>query len=180
MNSSAGRDMVPVEVKPSWISEDNIEFIHKLCFNKIISFYVIYTPDAQKSARGRGIEEYHFNENELENLIKTDIRNWKSSGNGTVSRKKFIEADLENFPPEDCVTERVCFSFFQKRELSCFFGHVRNALAHGRFNIVGTEKNPVILMEDRNQRGNCSARMVLSLATLMKWIKEFEDRIDIK
>lgn len=168
------KGVVFVEEKPTWISEANIDLIKKPKFNRLMSFYVINTPDARKSVRGKSIEEYNFEESELVDLIKKDIQFWESSGNGSIVMNRFVKSELDCFPPTADFTERVCFSYTKNAEITCFFGHIRNSLAHGRFNITGSKKNPIMVLEDRNSEGNCSARIVLSLNTMIRWIDAFE------
>ena len=167
------REVLFIEEQPVWLSDDNIDVIQRPKYKSLLRFYIINTPDVHKSVRGISMEEYDFNEGELIELIKGDVECWESSGNGSVVRSRFNKAGLDSFPPKADFTERVCFSYTKNDELTCFFGHIRNSLAHGRFNITGSTKAPVVIMEDRNNEGNCSARMVLSLSTLMKWIDRF-------
>lgn len=173
------KEVVPVEEKPIWLSDDNIGVFQNSKFNKIMSFYVINTLDTRKSARGRRIEDYHFEDGELDSFLKKSLKYWKSSGNGQLVMKNLKESELDIFPPLADYTERVCFSYTKQCELICFFGHIRNSLAHGRFNVVGTKKDPIIIMEDKNSSGNCSARMILHLSTMNKWITLFESRFGI-
>lgn len=64
------KEVVPVEEKPIWLSDDNIGVFQNSKFNKIMSFYVINTLDTRKSARGRRIEDYHFEDGELDSFLK--------------------------------------------------------------------------------------------------------------
>ena len=122
---------------------------------------------------------YHFEDGELDSFLKKSLKYWKSSGNGQLVMKNLKESELDIFPPLADYTERVCFPYTKQCELIYFLGHIRNSLAHGRFNVVGTKKDPIIIMEDRNSSGNCSARMILHLSTMNKWITLFESRFGI-
>ena len=122
---------------------------------------------------------YHFEDGELDSFLKKSLKYWKSSGNGQLVMKNLKESELDIFPPLADYTERVCFSYTKQCELIYFLGHIRNSLAHGRFNVVGTKKDPIIIMEDKNSSGNCSARMILHLSTMNKWISLFESRFGI-
>lgn len=63
------KDIEYVEEKPGWISQENNELLVKQWFGKILSFYIINTPDAGKSVRGKRIDEYGIEINELTKYI---------------------------------------------------------------------------------------------------------------
>ncbi len=166
---------VKVEKNPVWISENNIDWMTKTKYGRLLFFYIITTPCLEKSSRGKRISDYGCDEQAFLDYLKREIGIWEASGNGTVVESRFEKAGLKSFPPTADLSERVCFSYTKDEELSYFFGHIRNSLAHGRFNICGSTKNPIVVMEDINNSDNCSARMVLSLNRLLQWIEVIEE-----
>lgn len=67
--------------------------------------------------------------------------------------------------------------------LSLFF-HIRNAFAHGRYNTVLDGDDVIFVMEDvtKPRKGmepgqkTCSARMIIKLSMLTKWMDLIEGR----
>ena len=130
-----------VDEIPEWISNDSIDELSKTRNKDLLRFYIINTPDAARSARGKKIADYeNIDESELLESIKQGFSKWEASGNGVIVEERLKKANLKDFPPAADFSERVCFGFNKQNELTCFFGHIRNALAHGRFNIGGSEK----------------------------------------
>lgn len=93
-----------------------------------------------------------------------------------------IKADLIDFPPGDIITERVCFYNNKSAQYLSLFFHIRNSFAHGRYNTVKYDKDVIFIMEDvtikrkwmPSTKKTCSARMVLRLSTLSKWMDLIE------
>ena len=169
-------NVISIDEMPSWISTKDISLIDRQKYAKLLRFYILNTPDKAKSARGKRISEYGINESDFLKQLKGEIDKWTSSGNNVLVKSKFEDVDLLNFPPAADYTERVCIAYSNKDELTYFFGHIRNALAHGRFNISGPTKEPVLVLEDRNSYGNCSARMVIKMSRLVGWITQIENK----
>ena len=138
------------------------------CFSILLQLRALKRVPGEKGFPTMDVTSKHF-------LIILKERLGFASGNGTVVESRFEKAGLKSFPPTADLSERVCFSYTKDEELSYFFGHIRNSLAHGRFNICGSTKNPIVVMEDINNSDNCSARMVLSLNRLLQWIEVIEE-----
>ena len=169
-------NVISIDEMPSWISTKDVNLIDRQKYAKLLRFYILNTPDKAKSARGKRISDYGIDESEFLEQLKGEINKWTSSGNRVLVKSKFEEADLLDFPPSADYTERVCIAYSNNDELTYFFGHIRNALAHGRFNISGPTKEPVLVLEDRNSYGNCSARMVIKMSRLVGWITQIENK----
>ena len=74
---------------------------------------------------------------------------------------------LYNFP-SDYQRERVCIFDCQKNQFLSVFYHLRNAIAHGRIDIVNTNDECVYIFEDTAPKGTerkVSARMILRKST---------------
>ena len=164
-----------VEERPKWISDTNIELLTHPKYVQILRFYIVNTPDSEKSVRGKSITDCGIDETVFLKDLKKDIIQWQSSGNNIIVESKLDQVTLKEFPPKADFSERVCFSYNKREELTYFFRHIRNSIAHGRFNITGPMKDPVLAREDRNSNGNCSARMILKMSTLLRWMEQIEN-----
>lgn len=56
----------------------------------------------------------------------------------------------------------------QETDYECFFRHIRNSIAHCHVYISNVGNRKYILLEDYNNRGNLSARILLSQADLTR------------
>lgn len=156
---------VPISEVPAWVKNDNIDKLTK----EMLRFLIINTPNISISARAKVIASYGIEEDKYLSYLKDSIEKWKSSGNNVLEEQHLLEVDLLRFPPANAnLSERICFSY-KDDELIGLFTHIRNSLAHGRFNIAGSKSNPILVMEDINTSKNCSARMIIKIDTLKKW-----------
>lgn len=159
--------------KPTWIKNNNIELLDSN-FQKIINFYLLKTPAENLSARSKSVESYGWN----------NTYNLKKKIGLTSKQSCFTFADTLN-EMEDALTdsnlrkrfwenynERACL-YLQKNQLNSLFYHIRNSLAHGRFDIAKRKEDNIYIMEDVNKK--CiSARMVIKESTLLNWIEIIE------
>ena len=166
------RDTLQLDKNPTWVTKGDIKNFEKYEFQRIVRFFVITPPDKKISAKGKELSEYGVTDEDkmLEELL---------SGIRYMTRVQTIEIDdlrdagLNEFPPS-VMEERVCFAISGRKPVTSLFIKIRDSLAHGRFNFGGSEKMQYLIMEDINSKGNCSARMVLKMATLKKWIDKLE------
>lgn len=76
------------------------------------------------------------------------------------------------FPPIGDFEERAVFTRSQSTVVLSFIDHIRNSIAHGRFNILPIGKREdILIMEDVNKNKECSARILVKVNTLTKWIE---------
>ena len=64
----------------------------------------------------------------------------------------------------------------ENQSLSMFY-HIRNALAHGRMNMVDVDGECIFIFEDvKKEKNKCkvSARMILKKSSLLQWIDIIE------
>lgn len=157
---------------PTWIIQDNIEFLKKPDFQLIVRFFVINTPDKSTSARGKEISEYGITNEGVffEELMDGIVYVTKAA---TIEIPDLTKAGLLDFPPK-VLDERVCFAVSKDKAVTSLFIKIRDSLAHGRFNFGGSKKVPYLIMEDINTSLNCSARLVLKFATMKHWIEKIE------
>lgn len=177
--------IVSVDSKPNWIDTHYPESDQ---FYKILRFFVIESPVEDLSARQKTLASYGWSSPWRKPFyLRKQLNNLSGNTNLIFSANdysalgnEFSKANLLTFPPND-YTERVCFynGKYGAQYMNLFF-HIRNSFAHGRFNIL--DKN-IFLMEDvtKGKKSEipvgmmkCSARMVLSMNTLIKWINFIE------
>lgn len=53
------------------------------------------------------------------------------------------------------------------------FRHIRNSLAHGSFQVKECDSRKVLILQDSNENGEVSSRMVLNVSRLLSWITDF-------
>ena len=148
---------------PDWIDE-NTKLTSDL-FKKLFIFSVINFPIPEKSARAIPLPEG----------VEVPLRNYKAVRNASEMEEKLIESDLISFPPPADYTERAVFTCSQDTVVLSFIDHIRNSIAHGRFNIMSNRKEYILILEDRNKNGECSGRIIAKLNTLVKWIDEIKN-----
>jgi hypothetical protein len=89
------------------------------------------------------------------------------------------KADLKDNFPLDFSKERVCIYDNQGNQFQSVFYHLRNALSHGRINMVDVNGECIFILEDVQSKQNeeklkVSARMILRKSTILKWIEIIE------
>lgn len=177
--------IVTVNKKAAWVKDDNVSGISG--FNKILHFFVINTPVEELSSKSKTLASYGWTDpwGAGNNLRKQLI-------GLTSTRKSFLyftnrldsmddklkDSRLLTFPPPADLSERVCIYDNQHNQILSLFYHIRNSLAHGRFNVEKAGKANVLIMEDIGEKIGieypCSARMIIQLSTMKKWIELIE------
>lgn len=148
---------------------------HGLSNNKlreIIWFYLFECPVEEVSHRGKTFEEYGFKGapsfNSLKKaLLKSATKSLSKSY--FPSKEKELKTNLKkcesiNYPDEYCV-----FLIHGRKVIRSLFSAIRNALAHGSFNVKSYEKTRIYFFS--NYDGYEKARIVLYEDTLLAWIK---------
>lgn len=150
-----------IEEIPNWIDQNT-----KLTgdrFRNIFLFFVIHSPVPKKSARAYSLPE----------SIEIPIKKYKGVNSASEMEEVLNMNNLLAFPPTGDFEERAVFTRTQdNNNVLSFIDHIRNSIAHGRFNIIHAGKKEILIMEDRNRNKECSARIVVNLDTLSNWIKE--------
>lgn len=174
---------VEVNAKATWITK---ELISSEDYNKIYMFFVINSPVDGMSSRGKSFSDYGWKTPWRKPFcLRRQFNSLSNNKELIYSAQKYDnmdealeKADLKDFPPRDIEKERVCIYNGKKTQYLSLFYHIRNSLAHGRFNI----ENDTFIMEDVAPRRKgmsegsrkCSARMILKTGTLIKWIELIE------
>ena len=175
--------LLPVNEKAVWITP--IESWPD-DFNRIFMFFVVHSPVFDQSSRCISLLDYGWTTPWRKPYsLRIQLNRVSNSKNLLFSASKYDlmdreleKADLLEFPPTDLSSERACFYNGKRAQYISLFYHIRNSLAHGRFNIIEDR----IIMEDVSPRRKemapgtkvCSARMVLRINTLIKWIELIE------
>lgn len=172
-------DLLKLNNPPEWITQENLELTQKPDFQRIVRFFVINTPDKKTCARGKEISEYGYDEEDK--LFRQLIGSITSLTKGNLEIADIQSVDMLNFPPS-ILDEKICFKTNKEgkekkgKEVTDMFKHIRNSLAHGRFNIGKRSSVPYLIMEDMTKTENCSARIVLKFKTLIDWIDLLEGK----
>lgn len=64
----------------------------------------------------------------------------------------------------------ICKIRKDETELSCILRHLRNGFAHGRTYVKGMKNQTYIIIDDED-KGKCTARIVITKAILVRWYK---------
>ena len=170
------------EFIPNWISDGDILNMDEDT-RKIIYFFVAETPCKNESARGKTLSQYgwenddppkegNFEEGlfEIAGLTKENLffeskrEKMKERFNETGMTGAFYEKLGGNF----------IVSLVNRNRVLDIFRHIRNSIAHLRFDIKNTEFGTFFIFEDGAQNGKkfeVKARMILKKETLLKWIE---------
>ena len=172
--------------KFKWINNNDTKYYDN-DFKELFIFYVINTPCTYVSDKNVDLETYGWN---------TEI--WKSSRLKTTLyqvanlKRGFTSEITENLTELQEVYKNPLFAdnFYKNRECErvaaniayckdkkfsefvsiCY--HIRNCLAHGKFEIYKDGDELIYVMEDYSTRAKkVSARMVLKKSTLLKWME---------
>lgn len=170
------------EFIPNWISDGDILNLDADT-RRIIYFFVAETPCKNQSARGKRLSQYGWeNDNppkdgnfeeglfEIAGLTKENLflelkrEKMKERFNETGMTGAFYEKLGGNF----------IVAFVDGNRVLEIFRHIRNAIAHLRFDIRNTELGTFFIFEDGSKNGKkfeVKARMILKKETLLKWIE---------
>lgn len=156
--------------------------IDKSDWGKILDFYIIENPSVAPNknyitAKYFDIKKSWGNNcwqkgDTLKTILINTIPNYFSnviSINSISDMKKSIKKlgleDFNNLPKET----RICIYDSCSNIFLSIFRHIRNGLAHGRFKIFEDNGIDYLFIEDVS-RGNVSARMMLEVSIIIKWI----------
>ncbi len=66
----------------------------------------------------------------------------------------------------------------RETDLECLLRHLRNAIAHGHVFVIHGGNHISVLLEDTNEKGNTTARIVCCQADLKKWCNILQRAVD--
>lgn len=173
-----------VEHAPHWVNEDKVE-LDAEDFKKIYDFFVIHTPVVRLSSRSIPLSEYGWSKPwKKPEYLNRDIKDASNNPSLFYAVQKLddIEGALNKastyFDSTYPELEVACFYNNESNQVMSCFCHLRNSLCHGRYRIFRSGEDLWIAVEDKaktkvkgRQGEKLSARMLLRLSTLMKWIE---------
>jgi hypothetical protein len=170
--------------------------LREVSTSQVLSRFLLRTPCPGLSTQHIPLQHYGWNNpwgkpEYLNRKLKDASSNlallFSAAGNNDMKQALSKACLLEKFG--SCHDEEaIAFSDNKKNQFLSVFGHIRNAIAHGRFTISDTDAGRKYLFEDiaqKNKHGHpISARMVLRESTLLSWIEIIElgphrDTIDL-
>jgi len=171
------KNYILIDSKASWIDKETDNKLLNKEIQKIINFYVLHVPCKDLSARAIQLndtyklkKEMHLNDSKF--FFMAEV--WDEM------KPVLEDANLsKRFPPKQ-YEEKICV-YKKENQLTSVFSHIRNSLAHGRFNIVDSDNESFFILEDfkpevdKGEGNRVSARMILKKSTLLKWIEIIED-----
>lgn len=186
-------DIEPRLVFPPWKDKLSQDVLYSKDFLKIFFFFTIFTPCPELSGRGKVLESYGWS-NPWEEPYKLDEQLKTAADSlGLFTAKKYEDmenalnnAGLKKTLFSEIVNNKICAytgsdKYKKEHDFIHFFFHIRNSLAHGRFNVIKYNREEIFLFEDIGSRKDkktkeypLSARMILKKSTLLKWITIIE------
>lgn len=177
---------VSVDFQPKWLDYIDPERFNNADLNRIITFFVFHSPCSKLSAMSKSLEKYGWNDPwKKPQLLQRKLKLVSNNDNLIFSSKTIDDmkqalekANLLDDIKANINLERIAIYNSEKNQFMSIFYHLRNAFAHGRFNIfdVGLD-DYVFIFEDISKRINMNkvtARMILRKSTLIKWIDLIE------
>lgn len=149
---------------PKSLSNSNLQ--------KIVQFYLIECPVEGKSFKGKTFQEYGYCGSLAFSKLKTKLLDaaTKSLKSNYYPCKKeellsyFEKCETIFSPDEYCVF----LKSDEKSVVRSMFSAIRNALAHGSFNVKSYNKTRIYFFS--NQKEYEKARIILHETTLLSWI----------
>lgn len=186
-----------VPKKANWLLDFPAGFESSENYIRIYNFFVVKSPVHGTSARSTDLtvdygwskpwrKPYYLNKQLKELTTDSELLYSASAYTNTATNTKKVElmdealrkANLIVFPETDF--ERICVYNSKKNQILSIFAHIRNSIAHCRYNVVDVDSERVYCFEDvepkMDSSGNVkvSARIVLYESTLIKWIELIE------
>lgn len=173
-----------VDENPTWLKSFPEEYLFDNIYRNVLDFFVLHSPCKDLSVRSRSLNDfYHWSipwskPFWLNKQLKECAENYKilfSAATYAQMEQELIKADLALNFPTNISKERICFYNNKKNQFMSVFYHLRNSLAHGRFNIMCLENSEkVYILEDvsgREKERKVSARMIIKEKTLVNWME---------
>jgi len=164
----------------SWLSLIGVDDLNEN-FIRIYSFYVLYSPCVGLSPRCKTLADYGWSA-PFRKPFYLNKQLKKASNNEKLifSAKTKNDMDealrkaglLEEFLSDMNLDKVVIHNNKNNQFISTFY-HIRNAIAHGRFNIQYYQGEKIYVVEDQTNE-YITARMILRERTLLNWIDIIE------
>ena len=178
-----------VSIKNGWLSGDNYKEFKTETYYKILDFFVVNTICEKLSCKGQNLKETAWGKDiwkkgELRKELLGSIDNQSQTNQPSVFFAKNY-SDLT----DGINNLNIGKDFYKQREekilvycknnltqIENIFYHLRNAFAHGRFNIYEHKKQRYYVFEAAQvnlskETAKLQARIILKETTLLNWIK---------
>ena len=140
-------------------------------FKKIITYYLFESPIEDTSARGTLLSQYGWKGSSrltmllrlMQAVAEIDDSDW------IVCSRNEVKTNASRFPSEQI--HMVCNN--DKGKAKSIIYAVRNAFAHGSFNVKKINNKTVYILENHN-KGGLRAEITVTEDTLLNWIKLFK------
>ena len=150
------------------------DIVFDKAFQKIMGFYLIECPVEGASHRGvlfkdlgwRGASRFRMLERLLKAASGMNDEQWS-----ILEKPSEVRSKSENTP----LADQFIFSDQSKGRVPTFIYSIRNALAHGAFDIMNVSDKRYYYFENE-YRGNLRSKMLLPEDTLIEWIKIIRTR----
>ena len=167
----------------SWIYCEPGKMFFDSDFLKIVDFFCLHSPCSQGSYSPRSLEKIGWQNpwkskkfrNKLKSIAEFDERNFVVSH----YQHTFREAWEKSGYPDEFTRVRAPFAFLasagESNDYLNLFHRIRNAFAHGRFNVIKERGEYYIYFEDVKTSNGCTyvlARICLTKSILSAW-REF-------
>ena len=138
-------------------------------FQKIVQFYLFETPIEGASHRGKTFKDMGWTGSSRYQMLE---RLLKSASGMNDDHWNILESQSEvRKQSKDVAQDRqFIYSDQSKGRVPTFIYSIRNAFAHGSFDILEIKGERHYFFENE-YRGNLRTRMLLSERTLLEWIK---------
>lgn len=154
-------------------------------YYRIYSFYVTYSMSGTQSAKKRSFIDYGWRSNNLKNpelgnrlaeILSLNRNNFFIFTEKDDLREQFERLQLLNGPVENLEYERavIAHTSAENNYLRLFY-RIRDGFAHGKFKLRYSSVGEKMVVIQDNDRDNVTARIVISLSTLLRFI----DAIDV-
>lgn len=173
------------KIKGSILSKGQDEYtLSKNEYYCLYSFFVTYSMCGSQSAKKRTFMDYGWHENNIKNtelgIALSEVLNLNRNSDFTFTVRddlsvQFNKCNLKDgfLVDVDCERAVIGITRGSNNYLRLFY-RVRNGLAHGRFNLRFSSKNEKMVVIQDNDKDNVTARIVIKLNTLLKFIKAID------
>lgn len=164
------------DFSPAWL---NLNFPNNEEYEEIkdiMKFYLINSPCTRSSSRGTDVKKWGKPSIVLLERLKNEIglengKNFEYSNSGPEMKALFLKYGLTT-DFTSVVNDIVVFQLTEGNVFESVFRHIRNAIAHSRWQLI----NGIYYFEDGSDDNSTgvpvfcvSARIVLSTESLIKW-----------
>lgn len=177
---------VEVDYICDWVQQLDDSIFENYRFQKIMRFFVIDSPVNGLSIRKKDLNSYGWSKPwNKEFYLNKQLKELSTNEKLIFSAHTYADMEealtkaevIKNFPNDTSIEKIVIYNNKNNQFISTFY-HIRNSIAHGRFNVIfnKTSEDWIFIFEDgmknpKNGKFKVSARMILKCSTLLSWIE---------